>query len=122
MSVRKASIIYGIPRTTLNDHKVGKVYPGSLPGQPTLLSMKEEDDLVEFLISSAMIGYGRTRKDILDIVSRMLEQQGINKTLITGLWNKFLCQHPVLTIRTPASLSVARAKALSKECMDSYFD
>ena len=70
MTVRKASVVYGIPRTTLNDHKLGKVRPGALPGRPTLLSTK---DLVNFLVESAEMGYGRTRRDVLDIVSRMAQ-------------------------------------------------
>lgn len=122
MTVKKASIVYGIPRTTLNDHKLGKVRPGALPGRPTLLSTKEEEDLVNFLVESASIGYGRTRRDVLNIVSRMAQQRGIKKAVTTGWWNKFICRHPVLSERTPASLSIARAKASSRECLDAYFD
>ena len=47
MSVNRAAVIYGIPRTTLNDCKLGKVHPGAQPGRPTLLSTKEEEDIVE---------------------------------------------------------------------------
>ena len=32
MSVSKASVTYGIPRTTPNDHKLGKVKPGVKAG------------------------------------------------------------------------------------------
>ena len=122
MTVRKASVVYGIPRTTLNDHKLGKVRPGALPGRPTLLSTKEEEDLVNFLVESAAMGYGRTRRDVLDIVSRMAQQRGIKKAVTTGWWNKFIHRHPVLSERTPASLSIARAKASSSECLETYFD
>ena len=38
MSVSKVSELYGIPRTILNDHKLGKVKPGVKPGAPSLLS------------------------------------------------------------------------------------
>ena len=48
MSISKASTMYGIPRTTLNDHKLGKVKPGVKAGPPPLLSTAEEDDLVKF--------------------------------------------------------------------------
>ena len=37
MGVSKAALTYGIPRTTLNDHKLGKVLAGAHPGRPTLL-------------------------------------------------------------------------------------
>ena len=52
----------------------------------------------------------------------MAQQRGIKNAVTTGWWNKFICQHPVLSERTPASLSIARAKASSKECLDTYFD
>ena len=42
-------MVYGIPWTTHNDNKLGKVRPGTLPGRPTMLSTKEED-LVNFLV------------------------------------------------------------------------
>ena len=81
MSVSKASVFYGIPRTTLNDHKLGNVLPGVNPGAPTLLTTSEEEDLVKFLINS---GYGRTRKEVLDIVSRMLAKRGIQRVVTNG--------------------------------------
>ena len=55
--------MHGVPRTTLNDHVLGKVLPGAKYGAPTVLSTSEEQDLVDFLIKSASIGCGRTRKD-----------------------------------------------------------
>ena len=96
MSVSKASVLYGIPRTTLNDHKLGKVRPGMKPGAPLLLSTAEEEDLVKFLLTSADIGYGRTRKEVLNIVSRMLARKGEERVVTNGWWNKFLCRHPLL--------------------------
>ena len=98
MSVSKVSELYGIPQTTLNDHKLGKVKPGVKPGAPSLLSTAEEEDLVKFLLTSASadIGYGRTRKEVLDIVSRLLARKGVERVVTNGWWNKFLCQHPLL--------------------------
>ena len=71
MSISKAAEIHGVPRTTLNDHVLGKVLPGAKCGAPTVLSTSEEQDLVDFLIKSASIGCGRTRKEVVDIVSSM---------------------------------------------------
>ena len=122
MTVSKASVLYGIPRTTLNDHKLGNVLPGVNPGAPTLLTTSEEEDLVKFLINSADIGYGRTRKEVLDIVSRMLAKRGIQRVVTNGWWNRFLCRHPILATRTPATLSVSRARASNREFIDAYFD
>ena len=68
MSVSKASKLYRIPRTTLNDHKLGKILPGVRPGpRPLLSSSEERGRLVKFLLTSADIGYGRTKKDVLTL-------------------------------------------------------
>ena len=122
MGVSKAALTYGIPRTTLNDHKLGKVLAGAHPGRPTLLTTKEEEDLVQFLIEAAAIGYGKSRKDVLNIVEAMLANKGTKHIVTTGWWNKFLRRHPILAVRTPANLSLARARASTKECMDAYFE
>lgn len=122
MTVAKASCLFGVPRTTLNDHKLGKVYPGARSGAQTMLSTCEELDLVEFLFDSANMGYPRTRKEVLGIVGSMLAHRGIDKAPSTGWWNKFVCRHPEVHLRTPATLSFARARASSRECIDHYFD
>ena len=75
MSISKAAEMHGVPRTTLNDHVLGKVLPGAKCGAPTVLSTSEEQDLVDFLIKSASIGCGQTRKVVVDIVSCMLSNR-----------------------------------------------
>ena len=64
MTVAKASRLFGVPRTTLNDHKLGKVYLGARSGTQTMLSTCEELDLVEFLFHYTNMGYPRTRKEV----------------------------------------------------------
>ncbi len=125
MSASKASIVYGIPRSTLNDHIHGDVLPGAKAGAPTLLSTREEEELVEFLCQCADIGYAKTRHEVFDIVSRMLTQKGVDreKTVTRGWWTRFIARHyEVLSLRTPSTLSLARASASSTAAMDNYFD
>ena len=92
MSVSRASTMYGIPRTTLNDHKLGKVKAGP----PPLLSTAEEDDLVKFLLKSADTGYGRTRSEVLSVVEQLLARKGVEHAVSNGWWNKFFGRHPLL--------------------------
>jgi len=96
MHCTEAAIRYGIPRSTLSDHKLGKVKPGVKSGPPPLLSTSEENDLVQFLLSSADIGYGYTRSEVLTLVSQMLARRGVQRTVSSGWWNKFLLHHPHL--------------------------
>ena len=122
MSVAKAAELYGIPRTTLNDYKLSNSMPGVKPGRPTLLSSSEENDLAHFLLSSAEIGYSRTRLEVLSIVERMLSARGDRRVVTSGWWNKFAVRHPQLTLRAASTLSTNRAKASTRECIDNYFD
>lgn len=122
MSTSKAAEVHGIPRTTLSDHVHGKILPGSKSGRPTLLSSTEERDLVNFLLESAKIGCGRTRKEVLAIVGKMLSARGNKEEVTTGWWNRFLKRHHELTLRTPATVSMARAGAGTRENIDNYFD
>ena len=122
MSISGAATLHGIPRSTLNDHCHGRVLPGARSGRPTILSSTEERDLVQFLLSSAKIGYARTRSELISIVERMLSVRDDHQTVMIGWWNKFCKCHPELVLRTPASLSLSRASASIKECIDNYFD
>jgi len=103
------------------------VLPGARSGRPTILSSteeKEEQDLVQFLLSSAEIGYARTRSEVISIVERMLSARDdhAKQTVMIGWWNKFCKRHPELVLRTPATLLLSRASASIKECIDNYFD
>ena len=55
----KAAEEYGIPKSTLWDHVSGNVLPGAHSGPPRYLTTEEEDELEQFLLSSASIGYPR---------------------------------------------------------------
>ena len=124
MSVSKAASMHGIPRTTLSDHCCARVLPGAKAGHPTILSCTEEQDLVQFLISSAEIGCARTRQEVLLIVNQMLSRRdAVNKESVTiGWWNRFTKRHPQLSLRTPATLSLSRARASTQESIGCYFD
>ncbi len=123
MSASRASVIYGIPRSTLNDHIHGYVLPGSKVGAPTLLTTREEQELVEFLCKCAHIGYAKTRHEVFNIVSRMLTQKGVERTVTRGWWTRFIARHyDILSLRTPSTLSLARTSASSRDAMDNYFD
>ncbi len=58
VSISKSANVHGIPRSTLNDHILGKVLPEAKSGRPTALSFSEETDLVDFLLHSSSIGFG----------------------------------------------------------------
>ena len=122
ISRRRAAEMHGVPRSTLDDHINGRSLPGCKSGAPTLLTAEEEYVLVEFLLKSASIGYAKTRREVLAMVNRLLLGRGVDKNLTTGWWTRFIKRHPSITLRTPASVSVARIKGSSLEAINNYFD
>lgn len=61
LSIRAASILYGIPRTTIGDHIEGRA--GPKVGRPTELSEDEEAIIVKRLLYMAKWGYPLGSKD-----------------------------------------------------------
>ncbi len=57
LSVRRAALQYALPKSTLHDRVTCKVIPGAKVGGPRYLDDEEEEELVNFLIGAASIGY-----------------------------------------------------------------
>ena len=60
LSIRRAAEEYQIPQSTIQDHVSGKVASSANSGQQKYLTDEEEEELVEFLLGSAKIGYPQT--------------------------------------------------------------
>ena len=59
MGVNRAALSYGVPCTTLKDRVAGRVLHGSNFGQQPYLTTEEEKELVDVLITSNKMGYGK---------------------------------------------------------------
>ena len=68
LAIRCAAEEYDVPRSTLGDRISGRVVPGSTSGPPKYLSTQEEEELVQFLIDCASIGYPRSRLEVIAMV------------------------------------------------------
>ena len=71
LSYRQAESMYGIPRSTLYDHKTGKASTNKR-GPPTVLTSLEEDNLVQWIQHMADIRYDRTQEQVCLTVKRFL--------------------------------------------------
>ena len=67
-SVSKAAREYRVPRITLQDRIAGRVLHGSKPGPKTYLDKTEENELADFLETTTEVSYGKTRKQVMNIV------------------------------------------------------
>ena len=76
MGVNRAALEHGVPRTTLKDRMAGRVTHGTNFGPKPYLTMKEDKELVKFLVDSCKIGYGKTREEVLKIVEAAVMKKG----------------------------------------------
>ena len=90
--INKVARDHGVPSTTLKDRMNGKVEHGRKPGPQSYLSNFEEHELGVFLKECAGIGYGKTRRDVMQIAQSVAEEKGVlKKSHIThGWWSRFL--------------------------------
>ena len=122
MTVRRAAETFQVPKSTLQDHLSGRVASGARSGPPKYLSDYEEEELVNFLVESARIGYARSKKQVLAIVQGVVAKKGLNVVVSIGWWGSFQRRHSDVTIRSAERLSYARAVSSSPEIVDHYYD
>ena len=121
-SIRHASELYGVPKSTLHDRVVGRVQHGTRPGPSSYLSEEEEEELVGFLIGCANIGYPHTVAQILGIVQQVINLKGITKRVSQGWWQKFAQRHKEVSLHSAVPLSMIHAKAMDVDSIIRYFD
>ena len=117
LSVRRAAEVYGIPKSTLHDRILGKVVSG---GPEPYLTVTEETELVQFLTKCASMGFARSKKQIFDIVDRVLESKGKNVKVSNGWWQSFGNRHPNMVLCTSEPLSYIRAVSSGPEIINHY--
>ena len=116
MTIRRAAEEYGVPRSTLGDRASGGVVPGTKSGAPTYLSPEEEEELVQFLIGSADIGYPKSVREVRALVGAILSRNADSDVgcVSTGWWERFKKRHPNLSLRQGESLAYKRAIATNR--------
>ena len=122
LSVRCAALTYNVPKSTLGDRTSGRVVDGAMSGPSPYLTATEEDELARFLCRCGMMGYAKTKAEILALVQRAMEKKGNCHQVTKGWWNGFQRRHPELTIRSATPLSQARSNATDPEMLGHYFD
>ena len=122
LSLRRAALLYGVPRSTLSDHITGKILPGAHSGPKSYLSTDEEAELAKFLVRCSMMGYSKSKSEVIALIQRVVNRKGLQVNVTHGWWDSFRKRHPELTLRVPTPLSQARSQATDVEVLSHYFD
>ncbi len=125
MGVNEAARTYGLPPSTLKDRVNGRVAHGTLPGPRSYLTEEEEKSLVEHLIQTAQVGYGKTRKQVIAIVDNVIREKGRmpqnQKKVSSGWWRRFMQRHSELSLRRGDSTAHVRMDCTSRAVLTKYF-
>ena len=95
MPVRRASVSFGVPRSTLQDRINGRVIHGTNPGPQPYLAPAEEQELSQFLVDVAEAGYGKTRSQVITIAQNVARDKGrikADKKVSRGWFQRFMAR------------------------------
>ena len=126
LSANKAAKLYGVPPSTLKDRLSGCVVHGVNAGPKQYLTKQEEKELTDHLVLSEKVGYGKTRRDVMNLVETYVNSQRSegkkNVTISNGWWFKFRKRNPLISLRKGDSTAGVRMDAVNSENINEYFD
>lgn len=129
MSVRRASVMFNIPRKTLERRiKSGNTEKGSM-GPSCDFGRENEARLSRHILKMQSKGFPLTRDDLRTIAFQFAEQLNIkhrfNKEIQKAGYDwlcLFLSRNPRITVRKSEGVSLARTAAMNKKEVGEYFD
>lgn len=126
LGLREASRLYNLPIESLRRRVVGINEVRCRPGPPTVLSDEVEDQLANYLVKMADMGYGLSRETVMkmafDIAEKTKSKHPFKDGTAGRAWfDGFRRRHPKLTIRAPQPLSHCRALCANRETIDDFF-
>jgi len=120
-SLSAAAREYGVPKTTPHDRTSGWVIDGVKPGPRPYLSPSEKE-LGTFLKECAKVGYGKTRKDVLNIAQSVAQEKGLLKVerISEGWWRRFLECQADLSLRRGDNTAHVRMDAIWRPLISTF--
>ena len=123
-SIKRAAEENAVPRTTLQDRVLGNFERGKKPGPEPYLNVEEQEDLAKFVEVVADIRFGKTRKQIKEMVENTArDKRLLRKDKISDSWfRQFLEHQPQLTLQKNDCTAAVRMDAMkNQEDLDNYF-
>ena len=109
-------------KSTLHDRLTGKVVSGGQSGPVKYLSDEEEDELEEFLVGCASVGFARSCQQVLELVLEVVTHKRRDVRVSHGWWESYRRRHPNLSLRTATPVSYARMVGSDPRIIAKYFN
>ena len=122
--INRAAVDHGVSPSTLKDRISGRVIHGTKPGPASYLNGDEEKDLAVFLKDCAAVGYGKTRRDVMNIAQSVAEEKCVLRgpRVSQGWWRRFLERQSDLTLRRGDNTAHVRMAAVNQATLVQYFE
>ena len=93
LKVREAAKLFGVPRSTLHDHVKGK-YAAIGAGAPTVLELKDEQEIVIACQVLAEMGFGMTKQLVETVVADYIRENNISTPFTNGVytWERLVAE------------------------------
>ena len=98
-SVRKASVNWGVPRSTIRDRLQGSQSKATSASSRQKLSTTQENHLVQWIQVQASLGLPPTHQQIREFTERILYLQGGSQTLGKNWFQAFLYRNPSIKVQ-----------------------
>ena len=124
LGVNAAAREFGVPASTLRDRLSGCITHGVNPGPQPYLLPGEESELAEYLTSTSKVGYGKTRRQVLNIVQRVAKEKGLlrQEKISCGWFRRFKERQPSIALRKGDSMETVRFQCTNEVTIANYYD
>jgi len=130
LSIREASAVYGVPKSTLERHKNKKLLsPGCLGRFRPTLDSQFEAELADYCKEMQNRLFGLTISDLRKMAYELAERNNIEhnfdaeRKMAGRDWvHGFFRRHPELSLRTPEPTSIGRAVGFNHVQVGRFYD
>lgn len=127
LSIRKASMEYKIPFSTLQSYISGRrKYQNATGGRKPVLTLEEEKQLADYLKTLEKWGFGLSRTEVLDCVQDYVTQNNIKNNFQNNRpgedWFLGFKRRNRLSVKKPQALEYSRKKMTDPFVIQAYFD
>jgi 4-hydroxybenzoate polyprenyltransferase len=121
LSLRKASLAYGIPRSSLHNRIIGHISRQQGAEGLQKLAPVQEQELTSWILVQEALGHCPTHAQIREIAGRILAISGTNTTLGKRWMQGFLDRNPVLKTKKQFTVDSVRVNGATTEVIKSWF-
>lgn len=124
LSIRKASTVFNVPRSSLQDRFHGRQEIKPKLGRKTLLAAEDENKLVDFACNRSTLGIGFGKKQFMQYAADLAKKRKVkfaNNKPSEKWWRLLKKRHTDLVRRKPEGTASIRHRLMNPAYVGKYF-